>query len=417
MFAGLFGGKKKNIKTVLLIDVGSGSVAAGLARLNSQGRPMLLYSVREEMPVSLTRSGGELSEETLKAAGKVIEAAKTRAAAWTENNAPSSLHIEHMAFFLAAPWCATSVKAVQFSRTKPFRMSQGLLERMLSEEAKNAKGAEGSAIVVERTAVSLRLNGYPVHELGDAEVTSVEVTLATTIANATFCQKLTEMSKGIQGTPNATFHSFILPASHALLTIDPEITDTLIIDAGSEVTEILLMKQGTPSARVTAPVGTNLFTRTLQSHAQMGKAEANSALTLAGSEGTRLSNDLKGPLGDAAKMWQAGVSDALRALAQNGIPSSVHLFADERAVGWLVDALAEAGLSGLSSVGKLFVRPLIAKDFMLTADIKESTPDLFLLTELIYADSRFDEGHALTLLSTQDNLLSKPRGTLATTER
>ena len=417
MFAGLFGSKKNKIKTILLVDVGSGSVAAGLARLNSDGRPSLLFSERVEMPIGLTRSGGELSEETLKAAASVIETVKAKAAIWTQNAILSPLRIEHVAFFLAAPWCATSVKAVQFSRTKPFHMSQGLLERMLSEEAKSANGAEGSALVVERTAVSLRLNGYPVHELGDAEVTAVEVALATTIANATFCQKLTDMTKGIQGNPSSTFHSFILPASHSLLTIDPEITDTLIIDAGAEVTEILLMKQGAPTARATAPVGTNVLQRTLQSHAQMGKAEGDSALALAGSDGTRLSNDLKGPLSDAAKIWLTGVCDALRALAQNGIPSSVHLFADERAIRWLVEALTETGFLGLATTGKLFVRPLSAKDFTPIADIQESVPDLFLLAELVYADGRFDEGHALTLLSTQDNLLSKPRATLVSTER
>lgn len=413
MLSGLFSRTKNKTKTILLVDLGSGSVGAALARLNAEGKPSLLYSTRAEIPIRLTRSGSELTEDILKAAETVIEDVRKEATLWVEGTAVTPQKIEQVAFFLAAPWSTTSFKSVAFSRNKPFVMNESLLERMLSEESKTMKASlEISTEVIERTAVSLKLNGYPAENIVPAAVTSAEVTLATTLAYSELCDALLKRIEALPTSPNCTFHSFAIPALHTIRCLHPEVSDALILDVRAEVTEAVLIRNGAPTARITAPSGTHVFQRTLRSHAHMKKAEADSALTLASKDGTRLSAELAASLEDATKLWLKSLSGALQSLSESAYPATIYLYSDERSAPWLLKGLTGIGLPAIYPAKPPQVQVLGPKELIRGVANVPANPDTFLLAELIYADSRFDEGHALSLLSTRDTFLSKPRATL-----
>lgn len=410
MFAGLFSGTKNKTKTILLVDVGSGSVAAGLGRLNSKGKPILLYSKREELPLGLTRSGEELQNNVLKSAAAVIEDVRRVAALWSEGTAIQPQKIEHVAFFLAAPWSAVSLKSVHFSRTKPFKMNASVLERMLVEENKVSSDVSSTMpLEIEKTAVSLRLNEYRAESLSDSFVTSVDVTLATTNSFSSLHDALVKLAQSFPHS-TTTFHSFGLPASHALQVLKPDISDALLLDIGAEVTEVLQMKHGALVGRATAPVGSNLYLRTLKTHADMGAAEADSALKLAKEEGTRLSQELTGPLVDAGKAWLTGLSEALVPLSENGLPIQMYILSDARVLSWIQSTIETVGMPEVYKGVIPKVIPLSEDVFGVGVDVKPGASDIFLMAELLFADSRFDTGASISLLSTHDPLLPRRHG-------
>lgn len=413
MFSGFFG-REKATKTILLVDVGSGSVGAALARLNSRGKPTLLTSSRAPFPLRLTRSGAKLTEDAVAATQTAIEDIRTKAASYSEGGVSMPQRIEHVAFFLAAPWSATQIREIRFSRSKEFKMSASVLERMLTEDERaNKQDTQGR--LIERTALSLRLNGYPVDSVGNLPVLTVDVSLATSHATEPLVDALADIAHHLPGDPAVTFHSFALPAVHALLSAYPQMQDTLIIDAGAEITEIIRVQHGIPEARATAPAGSHLLLRTLAAHAHMGKREAESALALAKSEGTRLSHELKAPLEDAAAQWVKKVGSALKPLAASGLPPFVFLFGDERATRWLSDALASASLPSAHTPIVPQVQPVVADTFLPFVESVEQNPDPFFLCELLYADTRFDEGKSLALMSTQENAYLPSRATISRT--
>lgn len=413
MFAGLFSSTKNKSKTILLVDVGSGSVGAGLCVLNSKGKPTLLYSKREEFPVGLTRSGEELQNNVLKSAEAVIEDVRKVAALWSEGTTIVPQRIEHVAFFLAAPWSTISLKSVHFSRTKPFKMNASVLERMLTEENKISTDVSSTMpLEIEKTAVSLRLNEYRAESLSDSLVTTVDVTLATTNSYASLHDSLLNLAHSFPHSTAVTFHSFGLPASHALQTLKPDISDALLLDIGAEVTEVLQIKHGALMGRATAPVGSNVYLRTLKTHADISHAEANSALKLAKAEGTRLSGELGEPLTDAGKLLLKGLSLALVPLAENGLPIQMYILSDARVTSWIQSAVESTGLPEVYKGVIPKVIPLGEKEFAVGVDVKAGATDIFLMAELLFADSRFDSGLSISLLSTHDPLLPRRRGTI-----
>lgn len=413
MFAGLFSSTKNKTKTILLVDVGSGSVGAGLGRLNSKGKPILLYSKREALPVSFTRSGKELQSGVLKAAKVAIEDVRKVSALWSEGTAIVPQKIEHIAFFLAAPWSTIALKSVHFSRSKPFKMSTSVLERMLTEENKiSAEIASAMPLEIEKTAVSLWLNEYRAESLSDSLVTSVDVTLATTNSFLGIHDELQALARSFPGSPAITFHSFGLPASHALLTLKPDIRDALLLDVGSEVTEILQIKNGSLVSRATAPVGSSLYVRTLRTHANMSGAEADSALKLAQNDGTRLSQELAVPLTDVGKIWLKGLSQALIPLADNGLPIEIYVLADARVQSWIQSSIELNGMPDVYRNVVPKVTRLDEKEFRAGVDVKAEAGDAFLMAELLFSDSRLDAGSSISLLSTREPLLLRRHDTI-----
>lgn len=412
MFAGLFSSTKNTTKTILLVDIGSGSVGAGLAKLDSNGKPTLLYTKREDLPISLTRSGEELQNSVLTAVGVVIEDVRKVSALWSEGTTSLPQKIEHIAFFLAAPWSITTLRSIHFSRTKPFKMTLSVLERMLAEESKSAAGPEsGMNLEIERTAVSLRLNEYKAESLSNSMVTTVDVTLATTNSFASLRDALFDFARLFEGSA-ISFHSFGLPASYALQVLRPDISDALLLDVGAEVTEILHLKQGALVGRATAPVGSNLFMRTLKTHADMSTAQSNTALTLAKAEGTRFAEELTGPLADAGRVWLRGVSTALLPLAENGLPIEIYVLSDARVLSWVYSSLESVGMPEIYRGALPKIMTLSGKEFENVLNLKPGTADIFLMAELLFADSRFDAGHSLSLLSTRDPLLARHHATI-----
>jgi hypothetical protein len=347
-------------------------------------------------------------------ASRAVEDMRKKAALWNEHQRIVPQRIEHVAFFLAAPWSATTVKTLHFSRTKPFKMTFPVLERMLAEEEKAADTPE-HMLLIERTAVSLRLNGYDVDSIPSSLVTSADVTLASSTAVESLHAHLTDLARHMPGSPRISFHSFALPAMYAIRAAYPAMKEALIIDAGAEVTEIVVIKGGIPTARATAPSGTHILLRTLATHAHMGAKEADTALSLAAHDGTRLSAELREPLESAAGKWAEKVSQALAPLATHGLPLNVFLFGDTRAVEWLARALSASSLPSVASTLTPRVQAVTAEALLPFVESFDPAADPFLLCELLYADTRFDEGRSLSLVSTQDGLVSRTRGTLQRT--
>ncbi len=417
MFSGLFASAKKTTKTIAILDIGSGSVGAALARLRTDGNPELFFTTREALPFRLTRSGREMTVDVLAAAKRAFEVLRKEAALHNEGSKISPIKIEHVAVFFAAPWSTTTVRTLRFSRTKPFTVTADLLKRMLADEARSATAknlGHEDASVVERVATSLRLNGYPVDEISDAQVLSAEITLATTIVPQSLIEKVDDAIGDLPGTPPRTCHSFILPASLSLISHFPAVKDALIIDVGAEVTECMIIRDGAPFARASTPIGSHVLLRTLRSHAKMGKAQASSATKLAALEGTRLSSEAKSSLDAACAKWGEDIADALRSLSGVATPKEVFLFAEDFALSWFTDALRTLRAVGQKS-GSFSVHPVLGKDF--TPLIKGNNglaPDPFLACEVLFADARFDENHGFSLASPREPVLARVHDILST---
>jgi hypothetical protein len=287
-------------------------------------------------------------------------------------------------------------------------MSAEVLRKMLNDETKVAMAHQDTGLeILERTAVGLKLNGYPVDAIANVEVKNAEVTLATSLSPKAFLMLLIDSIGELQHETKRTFHSFGLPVAHILPRIIPNVSDALVIDAGAEVTEIVHMQDGIPTERATAPVGTHMLLRTLQAHGRMHKKEAETALKLAALEGTRLSETHKTAITGAAREWAKSVLLASASAHEGGaMPLFAYLFSDTTPQPWLVEALAREPYPKQTTPLQT-VQGITPKDFEKLVRLRGVAPDPFLCAELIFCDERFDNRQSLELTSTRAPLLSR----------
>lgn len=123
----MFGGKKKDGRTIALIDIESGSVASALARLSRHEAPKLFAETRVKVPVRTTRNTEELSrgvEEAIKTAISHTSAVAARLRA-NEAVAPHG-EVDGAAVFFAPPWASMHLTGGTAEFVEPMRRSAHL---------------------------------------------------------------------------------------------------------------------------------------------------------------------------------------------------------------------------------------------------------------------------------------------------
>ncbi len=101
----LFGRKKDDARTVLIIDVESGSVGSALLRISSQDAPKLFGEKRELLPVPVTLRGSALSHEVAAAAAHALHhAAEVASRIRLHPTLTDSGVVERVAIVLSPPW-------------------------------------------------------------------------------------------------------------------------------------------------------------------------------------------------------------------------------------------------------------------------------------------------------------------------
>lgn len=101
----LFGRAKPKGKTVLILDIESGSVGAALARVGDDGALSLLGEYRRHLPVRSVRGAGLLAADIEKlAAEAIMRMSELAARLRTEGSEPSAGEVSQAAIFMAPPW-------------------------------------------------------------------------------------------------------------------------------------------------------------------------------------------------------------------------------------------------------------------------------------------------------------------------
>ena len=101
----LFWGKKSPDKTILLLDVESGSVGSALVRLSPGKQPKLFGEARFVVPLGASRSGEQMAKAIEVAAHEAVRNASEIAARVRTHGKVAELgEVEHAALFLSAPW-------------------------------------------------------------------------------------------------------------------------------------------------------------------------------------------------------------------------------------------------------------------------------------------------------------------------
>lgn len=332
--------KNKKEEVSLLIDIGNGSIGAAFV-LFSDGLPKVLYNTRlpfvvvDNLNSSKLEQGMEiLLDETL---GKMVKRG-FEIDFWARR----SKRLSFVLVSFSSPWFVEKTKDIHISEEKTFVITKRFLDSILKKEEeifrnelqKNSTVGETPAfVVVEESIVHTKINGYILdRELGK-KTNVFDLTLCLAVLPRNIVSKVrTIITKHTNISENRVkMHTFPLISFTVLRDIFPNITDFIIMDITSEVTELTLVRDNAPSQTVSFPFGRNFIIRQMAKTLNTPTIVAESTLRLysANKVDSSVLDSMQNLLSSAEKEWVVYFEDALSRLpTQTSLPSRIYITSD-----------------------------------------------------------------------------------------
>lgn len=331
IFSGLF--HKKATRT-LLVDINSASVSVAHLELSS-GMPLVTGVVTTEIAIPEVPSMDELQKAMLVALAGSLTAMQ-------------NLHLgnpQNISVCLASPWYASQVRVAKNTRSSTFTVSKHILDDMIAKEIKSFTEDELKAQAdatdplrpIESRTVTVRLNGYDTREPVGHVVRELELSLFLAVSSERLLSAIEEAVEHVYPRRAVTFSSFLSTTYLVARTLLPHEDEYLLIDAGGEVTDVSLVREGSLFQTVSFPKGRNTVIRKVATALGRTKEEASSLWKLA-EEGK-----LDGPVGqacidalkEARKEWLEAFSSALFSISNDlSIPHTILITVDSDVSSW-----------------------------------------------------------------------------------
>ena len=316
--SGLFSKKKPAEETILIVDIENASVGCALVRLSLGHAPKLFAENRAALPMTHSLNAQHLLAETEKALREALTHASTTAARMRNHpNIGAVGVITSASIFVSPPWTSAKISNNSLSWS---------IEPALKQ-------------MVEKS----------IRDIFD------------------------DIPLTFQAAGSAVAHT-----TNKLFEQKP---DLLLCMITGEVTELALMQNGELAARATVPLGKHFLLRTLQSHAGLSHAEANSMLKLAR---IAVETPAEEALFSAGRQYGKELSAAARDMQANIGVQGILVIANEPMGEW-----AARNLAINESVGELFnegatVQALHTHHLMPHLAAHAARPDLLFMIEALF---------------------------------
>ncbi len=237
-FFDIFSRTPKNTESVVLIDIGTSSVAGAYVHYAEGELPTFLYT--ESEPIKAHK--GEPEE------GAMLRALKTLGETLIREGAPilarttGSGTAQKIIVSIDAPWQETTVHTEHFEENEPFIFTENMVSKRLKETHKEL---EEKKMLVDESIIGTILNGYGTQEPYGKKANHASVIVLTSLIES-------GIATNIVSTLEHLFHrTSVLPIAgnslryQAMREVFPHERDALILDAtNEELSSISLVRRG-----------------------------------------------------------------------------------------------------------------------------------------------------------------------------
>lgn len=227
--------RKKKTESVILIDVGTGSVAGAYVQYIEGELPNVLYTRR--FPVEFRE--GEMQEKAVLRALKVLNDTLIKEGAPVLARATGSGSAKNILVSIDAPWQKTSVRTEYLEQDEPFLFTKSLVAAALKKSVTKTTGK----MLVDESIIGTIVNGYETHSPYGKEVHRAEIVVLTSLIDESVAKAITSLLQG-------AFHTRrVLPIAGSSLRYQamrkafPHERDAIIIDATGPLISIALVRK------------------------------------------------------------------------------------------------------------------------------------------------------------------------------
>ncbi|MDB5189881.1 MAG: hypothetical protein JWN49_207 [Parcubacteria group bacterium] len=336
--------KSKKRSSVVVIDIGSSSVAGAYVHYTDKELPIIYYTIR--MPI-VPGEGEDIQTamlRTLTAMGtELIE--KGAPALRRETGSGS---VDSVLVSVSAPWQETKVRTQAIHPDKPFTFTS----RMLSEVVSSSANLEAGRVSTGESVIATILNGYEIPNPIGKRATRAEVVILSSTLEASVIDEIRTRVRKWYHTHEITFVAFA-PATYTVLRdLYPHEKDFLILDVSGEGTDLAFVKAGLLVDVGTLPKGIHQLLDATRGAERMTIDEESGNARVPSEQPGYISPDRNARFvirtEAVKKEWLTGLTDLFKQFAQNhALPRTLFLLADPNARDYLRRSLDTDALHSL----------------------------------------------------------------------
>ena len=361
-----FGSKVRTSDTICSVDVGSGTVTVSLVSLNRQGdicTPKILFTESNDMPIVEDLNFDLYIKQMDIALKKGLESLTH-----SGTGVPSQIHI-----FLASPWYASETRVIKVTKAEAFLFTEKDAKSLIDEEINRFRGEQGARYkeaggdieIIEKHIISARINGYKTKDPYMKKAKEVELSLFISVTPVNVRDHITDTVQRVLHRRKIVFHSFIFGSFIVARDLFQGLQSFLLLDIGSEVTDVGIVKDGELGASISFPAGKNFILRRIVSENKSTIAEAKSIFTLYQDkkleEKSRIA--LEAILDLARKEWLTQFQNALYTISHDFLlPDSIILTIDQDVSVWFMESIRKEAFSQYTMTEKEFTITLFNKE-------------------------------------------------------
>jgi hypothetical protein len=386
----IFGGSKNKKEFILVLDIGSSSVGAVLFYTEKPVEPFIVFSTVEAIPLGEDISAEKLltnTTQTLSLVLKKVFSAKL--------GSPSRIFC-----VLSSPWYVSQSRVITFNKNTPFiftdKLADSLLEREIKifqeENSKKYPNRDNQVRVIELKNVKISLNGYETTKPVNQKAKELEMMTFISMCEERVCKKIEETISKYFQTEHIKFSSFGI-AFYTLVRDKYTPKDNfLLVDAGGEVTDIMMVKKNILKGSISFPLGTNFIIRRLSVGLKCSLDEARSFLSIfkEGHAEVALAKKISLVLSDIKKEWLKKFQESLADLSNDiSIPSLVFVATDRDWIDFFAETIKTEQFTQYTlAESKFEILPINTKLLHGLVKFKdEVTRDPFLIVDTAYVNS------------------------------
>lgn len=324
-------------ETVLVLDMGSGSVASGIAVLSKKNRPKVMYTSRFPIAITEKPKAEKLFSMILfsmkDALGHALDEGKMFYAKGITKK------VSHVFCIVTSPWHISRTKVLVVEKPTPFLVSKKYIDDLVKSESDIAKDTASpltnlfkndSLVSVEEKILQTKLNGYSTANPYGKTVKTLELSLFASRVPEKVLHGVEDLVHKYFPHLPITFHTSPLVSSSVINDVFFHENNFLLVDVTGEVTDLTLVRGGVAIETASFPVGRNTLVRALMENAGVNSEIALSFLSLYSNDKADLDlkNQVSGVVDSVSLEWKTQLNFVLDSFSKRvPLPGKVFIMA------------------------------------------------------------------------------------------
>lgn len=186
--------------------------------------------------------------------------------------------IHNIEYIMSSPWIFSKLKTVRVEYKNETAITPKIVADIVKEELKDSSIKDAEP--VEQKVFEIKLNGYPVANFENKKAHLLEISISTSFSSEAFLNKINSAVNRHIHIKGYTFHSALLMQYKALREILSGNNEFLYIHVHSELTDLIIVKDGLCKHIASFPFGINSLLRKVVKETKDSMESGDSLLSL-----------------------------------------------------------------------------------------------------------------------------------------